>query len=86
MEYLKKSGIRGVFDFTTQHIARPHNLNDREIYCMAIKMLQKGQRLKYTDIPEDHQKHKNKKVNSKILIPIHQNLTTSVLTAYLIHK
>ena len=61
MEYLKKSGIRGVFDFTTQHIARPHNLNDREIYCMAIKMLQKGQRLKYTDIPEDHQKHKNKK-------------------------
>lgn len=61
MKYLKESGIRGTIAFTTQHIARPHNQNDREIYCMAIKMLQKGQRLKYTDIPEDHQKHKNKK-------------------------
>ena len=61
MEYLKESGIRGILNFTTQHIARPHNQNDREIYCMAVKMLQKGQRLKYTDIPEDHQKHKNKK-------------------------
>lgn len=60
MEYLKESGIRGVLDFTTQHIARPNNLNDKEIYCMAINMLQKGQKLKYTDIPEDHQKHKNK--------------------------
>ena len=44
MEYLKESGIRGVLNFTTQHIARPHNQNDREIYCMAVKMLQKGQR------------------------------------------
>ena len=26
MEYLKKSGIRGALSFTTQHIARPNNL------------------------------------------------------------
>lgn len=32
MPYLKESAIRNnVFDFTTQHIARPHNANDREI-------------------------------------------------------
>lgn len=38
MPYLKESAIRNEkVDFTTQHIARPHNANDREIYCMAIK-------------------------------------------------
>jgi DNA (cytosine-5)-methyltransferase 1 len=37
MEYLKKSKIRNsTFDFTTQHIARPNNENDREIYRMAM--------------------------------------------------
>ena len=39
MKYLKKSGIRSSdFDFTTQHIARPNNANDREIYRMAVEM------------------------------------------------
>lgn len=61
MPYLKESKIRGVFDFTTQHIARPNNLNDREIYVWAIQKYQKeGKQLSYKDIPEDHQKHKNK--------------------------
>ena len=31
MEYLQKSNIRGVMNFTTQHIARPTNSIDREI-------------------------------------------------------
>ena len=32
MPYLKESAIRNnIFDFTTQHIARPHNASDREI-------------------------------------------------------
>lgn len=32
MPYLRESAIRNdIFDFTTQHIARPHNANDREI-------------------------------------------------------
>lgn len=61
MSYLENSGIRGVLDFTTQHIARPNNLNDREIYCMAVKAWYKNKhRLQYTEIPEDHQRHKNK--------------------------
>ena len=39
MEYLKKANIRNsVFDFTTQHIARYNNENDREIYKMAVEM------------------------------------------------
>lgn len=36
MEYLKKSGIRGVLSFTTQHIARPNNPTDREIYKQEL--------------------------------------------------
>lgn len=61
MVYLKKAGIRGRLDFTTQHIARPNNRNDLDIYYQAVLMYQKGRRLKYTDIPADHQTHKNKK-------------------------
>ena len=63
MKYLKKSEIRGTFNFTTQHIARPNNLNDREIYYWAInKFLKEGKQLSYSkDVPADHQKHKNKK-------------------------
>lgn len=62
MEYLKESQIRGTFNFTTQHIARPNNLNDREIYYLAIKKFLKEKRqLSYSkDVPADHQKHKNK--------------------------
>lgn len=62
MPYLKIAGIRNSdFDFTTQHIARPNNLNDREIYVWAIKKWYKeGKQLSYKDIPADHQKHKNK--------------------------
>lgn len=61
MPYLEKSGIRGCMNFTTQHIARPNNQNDREIYVMAInKFLRTGKQLSYKDIPADHQTHKNK--------------------------
>lgn len=61
MEYLKKTGIRGKLDFTTQHIARPNNRNDLDIYYQAVLMFKQGKRLKYTEIPPDHQTHKNKR-------------------------
>lgn len=61
MDYLKKVGIRGVFDFTTQHIARPTNENDREIYKIAVEMWKDGKRrLNYAKLPARLQKHKNK--------------------------
>ena len=62
MKYLKESQIRGTFNFTTQHIARPNNLNDREIYYWAVKkFLKEKKQLSYSkDVPADHQKHKNK--------------------------
>lgn len=63
MSYLKESGIRSDhFDFTTQHIARPHNDNDREIYCLAIKQWkEKRKQLDYSKIPVHLQTHKNTK-------------------------
>ncbi|MDR0630685.1 MAG: DNA cytosine methyltransferase [Holosporales bacterium] len=61
MEYLKKSGIRGVINFTTQHIARPHNANDREIYRRAVVLWRNDKRrLNYAELPKELQKHKNK--------------------------
>ena len=61
MKYLTEAGIRGDLPFTTQHIARPHNFNDRQIYRIAIEQWQKGKRLRYDQIPEALQRHKNKK-------------------------
>ena len=63
MPYLKESAIRNNhFDFTTQHIARPHNANDREIYCMAIKQWQEKRRqLDYSKLPAHVQTHRNTK-------------------------
>ncbi len=62
MKYLKKSNIRNSdFDFTTQHIARPNNENDREIYKMAVDMwLNERKRIDYSKIPAHLQHHKNK--------------------------
>ncbi len=61
MKYLVESGIRGELPFTTQHIARPHNFNDRQIYRIAIEQWQQGKRLRYDQIPAELQRHKNKK-------------------------
>jgi len=62
MAYLEKSGIRNnAFQFTTQHIARPQNANDRFIYKLAIdKWVNEGIRLSYLDIPTENQTQKNK--------------------------
>ena len=59
--YLQQSKVRNSLDLTTQHIARPHNLIDLEIYKRAIKLwLEKKARLNYADLPPELQKHNNK--------------------------
>lgn len=59
-DYLKETGIRNGIDFTTQHIARPHNETDLEIYRIAVNLLlKKGKRLNYADLPKRLIKHKN---------------------------
>ena len=59
-EYLKKSKIRGNLNFTTQHKSRPNNVNDLEIYSIAIhRMIDESKRLNYIDLPNRLKKHKN---------------------------
>lgn len=59
--YLKRSLIRNGFDFTTQHITRPLNNHDREIYKLAInKFINEGKQLRYNELPEELQSHRNK--------------------------
>lgn len=63
MRYLEEYGIRNnLFEFTTQHVARPHNENDREIYCLAIRQwYEKKKQLDYSKLPAHLQTHNNKK-------------------------
>ena len=57
--YLEKFEIRNGVDFVTQHITRPHNERDLSIYKIAIqKWLNNGERLKYSDLPENLKTHK----------------------------
>jgi DNA (cytosine-5)-methyltransferase 1 len=59
-DYLKQTGIRNCIDFTTQHITRPHNEVDLEIYRIAVNLLTNhGKRLNYADLPKRLIKHKN---------------------------
>ena len=58
-EYLRQTNIRTNLDFVTQHIARPHNENDLEIYQIAIEKWNNGDRLDYAELPKRLIKHSN---------------------------
>ncbi|MDQ0066061.1 DNA cytosine methyltransferase [Chryseobacterium lathyri] len=60
-EYLKSTGIRNGLDFVTQHIARPNNENDLEIYRIAVDEWNEGRRLNYSNLPPRLIKHNNVK-------------------------
>lgn len=60
-EYLDQKLIRNGIDILTQHIARPHSEQDKNIYRIAVsKWNSKGQRLDYNDLPEFLKSHKNR--------------------------
>jgi DNA (cytosine-5)-methyltransferase 1 len=58
-EYLKQAKIRNSFDFVTQHISRPNNDIDLEIYRIAADEWNKGKRLDYASLPQRLIKHNN---------------------------
>lgn len=58
-DYLTHSHIRNGLDFTTQHIARPHTEQDKEIYRIAVEKWNNGDRLDYGDLPKGLKTHKN---------------------------
>lgn len=58
-KYLKQTNIRNGLDFVTQHISRPNNDNDLEIYQIAIERWNNGERLNYAELPKRLIKHSN---------------------------
>ncbi len=58
-DYLDKSGIRNGTNILTQHVARPNTKQDREIYRIAVEMLENGERLNYRMLPNELKTHKN---------------------------
>jgi DNA (cytosine-5)-methyltransferase 1 len=59
-DYLATTHIRNGAAFATQHVTRPHNDRDLEIYSIAIrKWLVDGERLEYSDLPANLKTHKN---------------------------
>lgn len=60
-KYLTASTIRNGVDILTQHNARPHTDQDKEIYRIAVqKWNEKKERLNYNDLPERLKTHKNR--------------------------
>ncbi len=60
-DYLKQTNIRNGLDFVTQHIVRPNNKNDLEIYQIAVEKWNSGKRLNYDELPKRLIKHSNTK-------------------------
>jgi len=59
--YLNNSNIRNGIDILTQHIARPHTEQDKQIYRIAVnKWNSEKKRLDYNDLPEKLKTHKNR--------------------------
>ncbi len=59
-KYLIESKIRMENEFTTQHISRPNNENDLEIYKIAVKKwINENKRLNYAELPNRLIKHSN---------------------------
>jgi DNA (cytosine-5)-methyltransferase 1 len=60
-QWLEATHIRNSINVLTQHVARPHTLQDKEIYRIAVeKWLAKKERLDYNDLPERLKTHKNR--------------------------
>jgi DNA (cytosine-5)-methyltransferase 1 len=60
-EYLETSHIRNGINVLTQHISRPHNKQDQEIYKIAVNKWDKNsERLNYNDLHDSLKTHKNR--------------------------
>lgn len=61
-ELLKKLGIlRPNFRFLMDHVARPNTEQDLEIYRLAVLVKQKGENIKYNNLPKRLKTHNNEK-------------------------
>lgn len=77
-DYLKNSGIRNGIDVVTQHIARPHRNQDKEIYKIAVDIWEnKMERLNYNDLPERLKSHDNRTSFTDRFKVVANNLSSS---------
>ncbi|RBL93300.1 DNA cytosine methyltransferase [Chitinophaga flava] len=59
--YLETNKIRNGIDVLTQHVARPHTEQDKEIYRIAVtKWNENQERLDYNDLPDHLKTHNNR--------------------------
>ena len=59
--YLSETSIRNGIDILTQHVARPHTDQDKEIYRIAVEKWNEGKvRLDYNALPERLKTHANR--------------------------
>lgn len=79
--YLEKMQIRNCIDFTTQHISRPNNQNDLEIYKIAVeKWVNQNKRLNYAELPERLIKHSNtKSFTNRFQVVNHKGISHTVV-------
>lgn len=59
-KYLKNTGIRNGIKELTQHLARPHNIQDKAIYKIAVEKWKNNERLDYNSLPEKLKTHNNR--------------------------
>jgi DNA (cytosine-5)-methyltransferase 1 len=79
--YLKETEIRNGIGFTTQHIARPNNENDLEIYRIAVEQwVKENKRLNYAELPQRLIKHSNtKSFSNRFQVVNHEGLSHTVV-------
>lgn len=77
-EYLLNHSIRNNNDVLTQHIARPHNEQDLDIYKIVVNAWNlNGKRLSYNDLPNKLKTHNNKTSFMDRFKIVASNLSTS---------
>ncbi|MDF1550441.1 MAG: DNA (cytosine-5-)-methyltransferase [Bacteroidales bacterium] len=59
--WLENAHVRNGLDILTQHVARPHTIQDKEIYHIAVKKWNENHnRLDYNDLEDRLKTHKNR--------------------------
>ena len=84
-DYLKDSKIRNSdFEFVTQHLCRPNNPNDLEIYRIASQKLKiEGRKLSYNELPDRLKRHKNNNAFLNRFNVVGDNILSQTVVAHI---
>jgi DNA (cytosine-5)-methyltransferase 1 len=83
--YLTDSKIRNSdFEFVTQHVCRPNNPNDLEIYRIASQKLKiEGRKLSYNELPDRLKRHKNNNAFLNRFNVVGDNILSQTVVAHI---